>query len=80
MSTVEEMWPDLAPKTLGQLANDLGVSEKYLWRFINAHDLPWPLQIESGEWVYPPFAYKAALQMMEILLKEYPFRVETENN
>jgi hypothetical protein len=76
MSTVEEMWPDLAPKTLGQLANDLGVSEKYLWRFINAHDLPWPLQIESGEWVYSPFAYKAALEIMESLLKDYPFKGE----
>lgn len=73
MSTVEKMWPDLAPKTLGQLANDLGISEKYLWKFINAHDLPWPLQIESDKWVYSPFAYKVAFEIMESLLKEYPF-------
>lgn len=69
MQEIEEMWPQMAPKTLSQLAKDSGVSKRKLVKLINAGKLPHPLQVEQGKFVYPPITYKAVLQIAKDLAR-----------
>lgn len=78
VSTIEEVFPDFAPKTMKDLAEDTGVSENVLWQFINDGELSWPIQIERNKWAYGPMTYKAILEIAKELIEQNRWRLGNE--